>query len=321
MDRRVSGARTYCCGRLRHWKDAPSELSEVLGAGCGLCRRSGGDGCPGHAFSRPKRVYTEVYRNLRWREGSYLRDTRALLERGLHLGWLRDHIYFKHLQSAAGDAEWAWISGQNDAIRPGSSDDEHRSLPALYDYTTAANIYCYLLSSLGWLCQSQIIGLKGLLLLFDESESLFLARGQLARDRSANFIEALLSTANNEPALLGPPYETDLDYSGHSTTVPFLYKPTSGLKLLLAFTNLFDLWVSPALRQLPFMNLQPLTTKHLVTMLGQLKLVYDEAYDIMPGDIDVETAKVLLSETEFENTRHMVKGFVEALDIARLGTF
>ena len=55
-------------------------------------------------------------------------------------------------------------------------------------------------------------------------------------EKGINFIRALLRTADNDDRLLGSPGDTGLDYCkvGVGPSIPFLYRPGSGLKLLFA---------------------------------------------------------------------------------------
>lgn len=272
-------------------------------------------------FSKPKRVYSEIVRNLKWREGNRELGFRELVERGLTTGLLHDHEYFKHLRRVSDERLWAWINGSDGSIRPSSVDATRHPLPALYDYTTAANIYCYLLSGLGWLSCSPVLGLRGLLVLFDESEALYAARGQLAVDRSVNFLDALIGTAYGRGDLLRPAYQTEFAYAGHASHIPFLYQRPSGLKLVFAFTSEVHLGVSHELSDLPDLSLGSVESQHLLAVLSRLLELYRIAYGERFKEFAPGTFVELMSKCQLTNTRATVKGAIEALDICRFGTY
>ena len=269
-------------------------------------------------FSKPKRVYHQIARNLQWRDGTDIRDFRALLRRDRDL--LRNHAYFRYMASSDDSRLWEWIDGSLGDPRPMGESGDPLDIPAMYDYTTAANIYCYLISGLGWLCQTKALGHKGLLILFDESEALHAARGT-SLDRSLNFMDALIDTADNNEDMLQPPLETGYRYARHAEQVPFLYRPPCGLKLLFAFTSSNDLWVSQLLAQKPIVRLAALTNDNLSTAMTQLRSIYQAAY---AGDLhstDYTAAEQLLQTLDrpLDSTRSIIKGYVEALDVSRFG--
>jgi hypothetical protein len=271
-------------------------------------------------FSKPKRVYSEIVRALRWKEGSRKYGFRQLIERGLQQGLLQDNLYFQHLRRYSDDRLWNWIQGLDGIPRPQDNNPILRKLPGLYDYSTAANIYCYLLSTLGWLCRSPAINLKGFLILFDESEALHAARGQ-SKERSVNLLDALITTANDDTMLLRTAAQTGFQYAGHASNVPFLYKNPSGLKLLFAFTSLDNLWISTELDALAYLELEPLHAAKVNGVVDQLFKLYVHAYANSAHEINIDILKQLWVGKSFSSTRKMIKTLIEALDISRLGTY
>lgn len=272
-------------------------------------------------FSKPKRVYSQIARNLQWKDGGRIRDFRALLDRILQQGYLPDHRYYKYLRRRMEPELWSWIDGSDGTIRPMSHDGEFSHLPGLYDYTTAANVYCYLLSGLGWACQRRGVELRGILILFDESEAIYHARGRLLQERSVNFLDALICTAYDDEDLLVPASETDFEFAWFARQVPFLYKRPSGLKLLFAFTSQDDLDLSYELEELPWVELNPLGTDDFHGILGKLADVYNTAYKGHIGQADLAAAIEMLQNRDFFSTRAVVKSYIEALDISRFGTY
>jgi hypothetical protein len=269
-------------------------------------------------FSKPKRVYGQAVSNLSWIDSNDREQGfRRLIQQGYQKGLLKDHHYFKHLHLPCDDQVWAWIEGTSGSIRPVREFGEEQKIPGLYDYTTTANIYCYLLSSLGWLCLS--LGLKGLLILFDESEALYSMRGQLAIDRSVNFLDALVAAARNDPKLLNPAYDTGFTYAKHASEVPFLFRQPSGLKLMFAFTSGEDLQLSNELKSLPNFELSTLSVNDCENLWVHTFNLYQQAYSGFDFDINI-LARILKSWRP-ATTRALVKGLIEAFDICRFRTY
>lgn len=164
--------------------------------------------------------------------------------------------------------------------------------------------------------------MKGLLVLFDESEALYATRGYQAMERSVNFIDTLIVTARDDPEMLQPAWQTNYTHSRNAADVPFLYRQPSGLKLLFAFAANDQLNVSTKLASQAFLDLLPLDAGALGTILTQVQTLYQRAYDAKGNDgIDLDVWGKILAERSFDTTRAMVKSAVEALDIARFGTY
>lgn len=107
-------------------------------------------------FSRPKKVYHQVVKSLAFKKGGETRDFQWLVREGIRRRLINDHRYFCYLDNND-PVVWNWIEGGESSTKPWENEMNRISkniysyLPSLYDYGTAANIYCYLLSSLGWL--------------------------------------------------------------------------------------------------------------------------------------------------------------------------
>ncbi len=198
----------------------------------------------------------------------------------------------------------------------------------LYDHSTAANIYCNILSGLSRLLV-EALGVRGLLLSFDEVETAEVRAYAWYWPRSLNFLRALVRIASDDDDLLDEPvvrgvtgYEgtrSHLVYSGHRRDVPYLHGIPSHLKVVLALTPgaMFAQargW-SPDLRAL---ELAPVGDAPLRELFRHLQAAYREEFGVA---IDA-TAREWVFRTACERagpdaTRTIVKGLVEALDIAR----
>ena len=206
------------------------------------------------------------------------------------------------------------------------SPESHPNLPGLYPYYKAANIYCYLLSALGWAAQA-ILGLKGLLLIFDEAETVDSYDNLYQADKSQNFLKALVRTADSDDRLLVSPAETDLDYCqvGVGRSIPFLYKQPSGLKLLFAFTPIDTRrggilsTVFPELQESFRINLESLAEASQKTLFHHVYLRYKSAYDDFKAELPADTLDAIFRRLIRipGPVRMFVKATVETLDLIR----
>ncbi len=266
-------------------------------------------------FSRPKRIYRQIVQNLQVPilKKQNRQGFRNFLRRIRRVGLLEDHSYFKHIRGENNNI-WYWIEACEDVPRP----PDYQYLPALYNYGTAANIYCYLLSGLGWACTRPQIGLKGLLLIFDEAETLF-TRATYASERSSyNFLEALIAVANNRDGMTNNPKKTDYTFTNHAKEIPFQYRRPSGLKIALAFTDVSDLRRSSTLSDIEAIDLEPLDDGIFTSVFKEICQLYCEAYSFSIPDPNFLDRYYDMVMKKAQTTRHKIKGFVEALDAMRL---
>lgn len=276
-------------------------------------------------FFRPLRVYQRLMDSLTYRlpggVGQY--KVQRLLQQALHKGALKDHIFFKHLSCRSTDEELLrWLTG-NGATRPQGSDLPTAGLPGLYDHANAANLYCYLLSGLGWAaCQ---LGLKGLLLIFDEAETLTVQLAKRQREMGYNFYGSLCYTAINHPMMLQSPSLTGFEYSKISeaaANTSFLYKPQSGIKLLFAFAQESEdeeeeeEGESESEVTLQSLHLSSLGDEARRNLFDQIAAMYCRAYRLEQS-FDKETTFAIVDALTYTMTRQFVKGCVEALDLIR----
>lgn len=271
-------------------------------------------------FSRPKRVYSQLVRSLRYRPEpkASKKDFRWLIRKALNDKLFQDHFYFEHLRGETrDDVLWNWIEARESTSKPYSPDTRYIGYPGLYDNGTSANIYCYLLSSIAWACTQPAIGLKGLLLVFDEAETLHARSTVTAADRSYNFLHALIATVRGDADLLEPPYKNNrFVHATHANAVPFLYRQPSGLKVLFAFTSDDGFYRSNELDSLRRLYLDALDIDGLHAIFEAISKLYTTTYGVTINDeqIDAIREQVIYQEGP---TRLAVKSFVEALDILR----
>jgi len=321
--------------KLRKWLDMPSRSSlRVVGEyGAGKShilayarRRALRDGFAvasvdmdpnENPFHKPKRIYGRLVRSFRYvsRADHRERGFRDFLKAALGAGFLDDHRYFCRLVQPDDDL-WTWIEAREAAPRPVPNfDAKYRRYLSLFDFSNAANIYCYLISALGWAAR-EALGLKGLLLLFDEAETIG-ARGHTYQvQRGRHFITALIRMAANNRRLVKHPGITGLPYSRHASDIPFLYRIPCGVKLLFAFTPEVDWYRISELKRVPLMELESLSVRALREVFEEICKFYREAYDLA-GDFNTGGLFTRLRSKRRNHTRTFVKGSVEALDLAR----
>ncbi len=271
-------------------------------------------------FSRPKRVYSQLVQSLRYRPEAGLskKDFRWLLRKALNAGLFQQHFYFDALRGETRDETlWNWIEAREPSAKPWAPDRSYSACNGLYDNGTSANIYCYLLSSIAWACTHPAIGLKGLLLVFDEAETLHARSTVAASDRSYNFLHALIATARGDEELLAPPYKgCRFVHATLANAVPFLYSQPSGLKTLFAFTSDEGFYRSDELNNLSRLHLEPLDLSALHTIFEGISKLYTTTYGVKINDDQIEAIQDQIIYQEGP-TRLAVKSFVEALDLFR----
>jgi hypothetical protein len=198
---------------------------------------------------------------------------------------------------------------------------------SLYDHTTSANQYCYLLSGIGHLFACAL-GAKGMVILFDEVETAQTYEYSYQWRRSLNFLKGLSLTANDHPELLDEVVEkradahrgaeTGLVYSGHSQ-VPYLFAMPSFLKVAFAitpgaFTSEFLKWHP----EQPVMELEPLRSKDIRELFNAMYEAYKRTYGVALSVTErAEAFRQVSSRTEMQSTRLFIKALLEVLDFRR----
>lgn len=268
-------------------------------------------------LSKPKRVFNKLVQSLRFRgSNGKVRGFREFMNESLDANVLSEHNYFRWLKKGPDDESmWEWIEGWERAPRPYDLWGEYKPLPGLYDNTVSANIYCNLLSALGHAATR--LGFGGLLLLFDEGESVRQYYYRYEWERSVNFVRGLVQTAHEKDGTERHPGATGLRYSAHSP-VPFLYQRPSGLKLVFAFAgheyrSSFPEWSDASL-----IRLQPLAKAAVRAAAKGIVGLYRQAYGF-EGE-RVLTGSHAIDLASDGSTRLHVKALVEALDLARFGS-
>ena len=273
----------------------------------------------------PKRAYRQIVQNLKALiEGKQLefRDIMHAIAKNLDNNPVSDHPYFGAIIDELRGGElkentWEWIEGK-EAVKG--------KYGSLWDFTTVANIYCHMLSCLGWL-MVKVLDLDGFLILFDEVETSKNVSYRYQLTRGLNFFRGLSMVANDDPVLLEEKIiknearkgeETGLIYSGHFP-IPYLYRIPSYLKVVFAITPAvltgeFRKWRSTV----PLIELDSLGFDDLHRLFDAFVKHYQKVYGIRIDPSDRKRYfKILLNKCYYLSTRMFIKSMVELMDFIR----
>ncbi len=277
---------------------------------------------------RPKRVYREIVHNLRFIQDGTEYGFRDLLRRAFELD-IEDHVFLgpvlaklRRLDAAHIESEvfWQWIEGESTKEYATDTRSPHRvrggqRIPALYDFSTAADFYCNILSGLSYIGRQ--LGLKGLVLLIDEAETVTRLWDIIYLTKSLNFMEGLVRTAQNDPDLKKM---SSRMIHNRVKPVPYIYREPSLLLVFATTPSPYDYaYIKLANRIHHKIELLPLEDQALVDAFTTLVTIYQQAY---PGfDIsELEQKKLFRAAARqgTEGVRLFIKFCVEGLDVARL---
>lgn len=293
-------------------------------------------------FFLPKRIYCQIMKTLRYHDPELgfneLITSVMNTEKKQIADILCEHPFMGDLFSAWQNApEYSedsfhydrtklcnWIAGEDVTIS---------GFPLLKDQQTAANVYCNLISVIGW-CAKKILGLEGLLILIDEGEGVDRRLYTPAHfKKSENFLKGLLLMAYSNPVLLEefdymikeaiPRGRRDGEFTGlyyggtKKSTSSFIWQDTSYVKLLFALTP----GIVPVIREqiirdpeinvkITEIELEELKEEYLEELYGKITSIYNTAYEISSSD---SVYQYLVKN----QTRLFVKSAVEAMDIMR----
>jgi len=307
----------YGCGKthmLKYIKDLALEMNYAV-AYCNLDPEES-------PFYKPKMVYKIIISNFTYDKGKKGFRNFILEISRKKTDIATDNPFVKIIINYPKDDEyfWRWLEA-DDLIK------SIHGFPTLFPYGTAANIYCNLLSILGYFAQKSL-GLSGLLLLFDEAESLdFPSLYSYQYEKGKNFFKGLLLTASNNPDLLNERVTYSTPVTGNKTgliycglnKINYLNCIPSGLKVLFALTD------SPNLRQFcmdigysRYTPLKTLTEEERREVVEAIQQLYISAY---PSSEFNEKELYLIQKKALqlgrENIRSLIKCTIEAMDLRR----
>ena len=269
------------------------------------------------APTRPLRVYRELMTSFRFEGGGFW----EFLKEASCLKLDPPHTFLTPAlttirKGKADSLLWQWIAGERNPRFYLNEYGSYWKLPVLLTHSTAADIYSYILSGLGYLAKS--IGLKGFVILLDEVESAF--RLNYDRDKAFGFLKGLIHLALNTESLTSKEggQELQLFHSGIRTT-PYIYKIPSNTLCILAFTPVWSV-VYRELKELAenrVITLRGLTSENYCQMFEHLTMLYQHAYPEMDFRWDLDRVFQTLVNRRDEGIRFFIKASVEALDLIR----
>jgi hypothetical protein len=277
---------------------------------------------------RPKRVYREIVHNLRYIKDGAERGFRDLLRAATELD-LKDHVFLgpvlaKLKRTDAGQAQsevlWQWVEGESTKeyateLKSPSRVKGGQRIPALYDFSTAADFYCNIISGLSWIARE--LGMKGLVLLVDEAETVTHLWDIMYLAKSVNFMDGLVRTAQNDPDLKRV---NDRMIHNKVRPVPYIYRDSSMLLVFATTPSPYDYaYIKLANRIKHRVELEPLEDKSLYDAFSTMVMIYRRAF---PGfeisDLDQKRILNDAARRNVEGIRSFIKFAIEALDVARL---
>jgi len=280
---------------------------------------------------RPKHIYRELARTLKFIQGDEEIGFKEILRKAKGMKLPSPHFFLSKAlwllsQDEDGPALWDWIGGEE--VGRGLLDYlRYWRLPVLLDHTPAVDIYCYLLSGLGYLIRS--LGGKGLVLLIDEAETLFHLWWTPYQRIGLYLFRGLVGTALNLPQLtavkkgngardpslnVGWVDEEGYIHSG-MRPFPYLYQRPSHIFLVLSYTpssSPYYQGIEELVHQGRTISLSPLSTSDYSRMLEKVIELYSRAFPSFRVDQGVKS--LLTRDLREKGVRMFLREAVELLD-------
>ncbi len=273
---------------------------------------------------RPKKIYHELVYNLRYIKDGCERGYRELLEEASRID-LPDHCFFTPVLKAVKDRRekddlhnevfWQLIEGEStkeyaiDRNSPFRVRGGHK-IPALYDFSTAADFYNYILSGLSYIARN--LGLGGLVLILDEFEVINHIWEYHLKERGKAFLEGLIRVALNDEEM------KKIDrYMLHNQVrpTPYAYRQTNIL-LLLTTTPSEDDWVTRFIKNK--IILRKFSRGELELIFDNLLRVYRTGFPEFVIDQKTQDNIVNAAFKKYSNELRMfIKYSIEAFDRVR----
>lgn len=274
-------------------------------------------------FHKPSNIYKNITKNFSCKHNEKYLDFNEFIEcivkskNSANKAKLLKHPYLGELLRYWNYADKTklldWIRGE---------DNTPYKIPKLFDEQTASNLYCNIISGIGWATKN-ILGLKGTLVLFDESESVdpfWYTRYQFEKART--FLRGSILMSNNDKRLLndaGTVYSEKLNlrYSGRKNyRYPFLWEKKSHTKLIFSFVpDMMEIVENyPDIYNL-FANMEKIEID--VLDKNSLQNIYERISDIYEEAYSFSIHNDFFHYIPNSKTRKFVKGVVEGLDLLR----
>ncbi|MHA1274944.1 MAG: ATP-binding protein [Promethearchaeota archaeon] len=282
-------------------------------------------------LNKPKIIYENMINNFKYKNGNF-KDFLEELVSSERVSLIENHNYLNVMINRIRNRTdhnscWLWIKGKlhNTGSQIG--------LPPIYTYATAANIFCYILSGIGYALK-EVLNYKGLVLLFDEAENIDpYWYTSYQREKGWNFLKGLILMANNSDFLLNENInqiisknEITIEHWGEKSELQYyyrrplryLYAIPCGIKLIFAFTYNKALFNMNLFKNLKKFRLESLDKDALEKIALKISELYKLAYNLknlIPLNFS------FLNETlNLDSVRMYIKGVVEYLDLKRFNS-
>lgn len=274
---------------------------------------------------RPKKIYHELVYSLRYIKDNCEYGFRDLLRQSVEIP-MPDHCFLtpvlKKIKDMQDDNDkysevfYQWIEGESTKEYAIDQNSPYRikggqQIPALYDFSTAADFYNYILSGISYLTKQ--IGLSGLVIIIDEFEELNHIWEYHFQQRGMAFLEGLVRIALNDEDMKKI---DDRLLHNRVRPTPYAYKETNIL-LVIATTPAEDDWTTRFIKNKVL--LRKFSRDDFEIIFDNLLRIYKTAY------VDFEIEQKLcdnILNTAFKKhqneLRRFIKYVVEVFDWARL---
>jgi len=276
--------------------------------------------------AKPRTVYREIVRTLRYMDdqGRIMDFQDLFLQTASRASrvWQSHQYYGRAIQlfdfiraRAPEDSElvaefWNWLHGEITTMDKKilGRYNLRRPMPSMYDSSTAANVYCYLISGLGVALRA--IGRKGLILLMDEEERVENLPTPYQTTLGQCFVEGL------SKSLCGG--NTDnLPRSGWASSIPYRYGSERTWTMVF-FGSATSRDVEKLVKER--IELHPLSKSDYEKMVWYLVGTYREAYPAFQIPLNFVSWVMARRLDQRGPVRLFVRTVIESLDVLRCGS-
>lgn len=273
---------------------------------------------------RPKKIYHELVYSLRYIKDGCEYGYRDLLKQGAEIT-IPDHCFLTPVLKRIKDMEesdlhsevfYQWIEGESTKEYATDRDAPYRvrggqQIPALYDFSTAADFYNYILSGVSYLANH--IGLGGLVIIIDEFEEINHIWEYHLQQRGMAFLEGLVRIALNDEDMKKI---DDRMLHNQVRPTPYAYTETHIL-LMIATTPSEDDWTTRFIQNK--ILLRKFSSGEFEIIFDNLLRIYKTAY--LNFKIEQKLCDNILNtalKKHQSELRKFIKYVVEAFDWVRL---